>query len=183
MRDEQTGSWWRQATGECVAGSLRGRKLEPLPSEVVSLEVLTREAPDAEVLKPADGSVLLPSDPELPRQGLPAPEAEGPLKALTLVVGVWAGGSVKAFPADAIREDEPLWATAGGREIGIVREGEAIRAFALPDEQPEQLSFAGEGLERLPTRVDTGSPGSVRTRTPKLPSASARPPREFDLRS
>lgn len=154
VRDEQTGSWWRQATGECIAGSLKGRKLEALPSEVVTLAILRRENEFADVLKPADGSVLLPSDPLAPRAGLPTPATEGPLQALALVVGVEAGGAAKAFPADTIRESEPLRTTVGGQEIAIVREGPAFRAFALPEAAPGQLTFAGEGLARLPLRVE-----------------------------
>ena len=152
MRDEQTGSWWRQATGESVAGSLAGRRLEPLPSEVLTLDILEQEQPYADVLQPADGSVLLPSDPALPRQGLPAPEAPGPLDPLTLVVGVEAGGAAKAFPATTIAQGTPLRGAAGDQEIVIVREGDAFRAFGAAAET--EPTFAGDDLERLPVRVE-----------------------------
>jgi hypothetical protein len=152
MRDEQTGSWWRQARGEAVAGPLRGRRLEALPSEVLSLAILAREQLGAQVLRPADGSVLLPSDPLAPRAGMPPLETPGPLKALDLVVGVVADGQAKAFPAEAVAEGEPLRGRLGGRAIAIVREGPAFRAFAAPaDATP---SFSGEGFERLQVRVE-----------------------------
>jgi hypothetical protein len=152
MRDEQTGSWWVQATGEAVAGTLRGRKLEPLPSETLTLAILAREHPQAEVLEPADGSVLLPGDPLAPRQGLPAPPAEGPLDALTLVVGISTGGEAIAFPADSVPENTPLRAETGGKAIAIMREGGAFRAFLAPPEA--EVGFHGAGLERLPVRVE-----------------------------
>ncbi|MEZ5394271.1 MAG: DUF3179 domain-containing (seleno)protein [Bryobacterales bacterium] len=92
MRDEQTGSWWRQATGEAIGGSLRATSSDRCRL-VLTLEILQREHPDAEVLKPADGSVLLPSDPVAPRANLPAPQAEGPYGPLDLVVGVMGNGA------------------------------------------------------------------------------------------
>ena len=152
MRDEQTGSWWLQGTGEAVAGTLRGRKLEPLPSETLTLEALARENPQAEVLKPADGSVLLPSDPLAPRQGLPAPPAEGPLEALTLVAGIVMDGSATAFPAESVPESTPLRAEIGGKPIAIVRKGGGFRAFLTPPDA--EVDFEGPGLERLAVRVE-----------------------------
>jgi hypothetical protein len=140
MRDEQTGSWWRQATGESVAGSLRGRKLEALPSEVVTLAALAHEHPGAEVLEPAEGSVLLPSDPALPRQGLRAPEAEGPLDALTLVVGIALDGAAKAVPAEAIADGGSLTTTVGSRSVRIAREGQTFRAFELANGEPQRAA-------------------------------------------
>ncbi|MCB1021256.1 MAG: DUF3179 domain-containing protein, partial [Acidobacteria bacterium] len=151
MRDEQTGSWWRQATGEAVGGSLRGRKLEALPSEVLTLAILQREHPDAEVLKPADGSVLLPSDPVAPRADLPALPVEGPYGALDLVVGLMADGVEKAFPAGDVPEHEPLRGEVGGRTVAIVREGPAFRAFVAAPDAP--VAFESD-LERLPVRVE-----------------------------
>ena len=29
MRDEETGSWWQQVTGEAIYGPLKGQKLQP----------------------------------------------------------------------------------------------------------------------------------------------------------
>ena len=37
LEDVRTGSWWRQANGEAVAGPLKGTMMEELPSRQVSL--------------------------------------------------------------------------------------------------------------------------------------------------
>ena len=152
MRDEQTGSWWRQSSGEAVAGTLRGRKLEPLPSEVVTLAILAREHPAAEVLKPADGSVLLPSDPLAPRTGLPPPLSVEPFQPLDVVVGVAVGAVQKAFLAESVAENAPLRTEIGGKPVAIVRQGPVFRAFLAPPESV--VDFAGSDLERLPVRVE-----------------------------
>jgi Protein of unknown function (DUF3179) len=30
MRDEETGSWWQQVTGEAIQGPLKGQRLRPV---------------------------------------------------------------------------------------------------------------------------------------------------------
>ncbi len=152
MRDEQTGSWWRQATGEAVAGSLRGRRLEELPSQVVSLAILQREHPYAEVLQPADGSVLLPSDPEAPRQGLPPPDAPPPLDPLTLVVGVRSAGDAVAVAAEEIQPSAPYRTTLGGKPVVILREGNAYRAY--PARDGTEPAFAAADPAPLAVRAE-----------------------------
>ena len=39
MRDEETGSWWQQVTGEAISGPLKGRRLEPVPQDELSFAV------------------------------------------------------------------------------------------------------------------------------------------------
>ena len=50
MWDRQTESWWQQATGEAIVGSLTGARLERIPSAVLSYEEFKRAHPDGTVL-------------------------------------------------------------------------------------------------------------------------------------
>ena len=50
MYDRQTESWWQQATGEAIVGSLTGAKLPFLPAQIVSLADFATAHPDADVL-------------------------------------------------------------------------------------------------------------------------------------
>src|SRR5262249_5080265 len=52
MRDEETGSWWQQVTGEAIQGPLKGSKLKPVFHDELSFAVWKREQPQGRVLKP-----------------------------------------------------------------------------------------------------------------------------------
>lgn len=55
MFDRQTESWWQQATGEAIAGSFAGERLEVLTTRVVSFGEFAAAFPDAEVLTESTG--------------------------------------------------------------------------------------------------------------------------------
>lgn len=50
--DDQTGSWWQQATGECVAGKSQGEKLKEIPSFQMTLEEWIKQYPQTKILQP-----------------------------------------------------------------------------------------------------------------------------------
>jgi hypothetical protein len=52
FEDATTGSWWRQATGECIAGPLQGKTLETIPSQQMSLGAWMTEHPESKVMQP-----------------------------------------------------------------------------------------------------------------------------------
>ena len=45
MRDEETGSWWQQVSGEAMLGPLKGRRLKPVrrPLELHLQPILCRQ--------------------------------------------------------------------------------------------------------------------------------------------
>jgi len=51
MRDEQTGSWWQQVTGEAIQGPLKGRRLAPVLHDEVSFGIWKGERPGGRVLR------------------------------------------------------------------------------------------------------------------------------------
>ena len=52
FEDENTKSWWRQATGEAIAGPQKGNVLNELPSEQMELQAWIRKYPDTKILQP-----------------------------------------------------------------------------------------------------------------------------------
>jgi hypothetical protein len=52
FEDATTKSWWTQATGECIAGPLKGQKLKEISSEQVSLNAWLRKHPASQILQP-----------------------------------------------------------------------------------------------------------------------------------
>lgn len=52
FEDESTGSWWRQATGEAVAGSQKGKTLKEIPSAQMTLSAWFEQYPNSQVMQP-----------------------------------------------------------------------------------------------------------------------------------
>jgi hypothetical protein len=52
FEDASTKSWWRQSTGECVAGPLRGQRLIEIPSRQVSLGAWKKAHTNTLILQP-----------------------------------------------------------------------------------------------------------------------------------
>lgn len=52
FEDEETGSWWRQATGECVAGKHKGKKLQELFIEQMDLGAWLAMHPNSKIMQP-----------------------------------------------------------------------------------------------------------------------------------
>ena len=51
FRDDQTGSWWRQETGEAAKGPMQGRQLDDIPFEQMSLGNWLAKHPESLVLQ------------------------------------------------------------------------------------------------------------------------------------
>ncbi|MFD1141359.1 DUF3179 domain-containing (seleno)protein [Larkinella insperata] len=52
FEDKATGSWWRQVSGEAIAGPLKGRQLASLPAEQMTLHAWAERHPQTLVLQP-----------------------------------------------------------------------------------------------------------------------------------
>src|SRR5512141_1505307 len=113
MRDEETGSWWQQVSGEAIAGPLRGRRLRPVMSDEVSFAVFRRENPLGRVLKPVPGEATdyAPANWErrMKKVATVTPAAPGDrLSPRTVVVGVAVGGRARAYPFPELRRQGPV---------------------------------------------------------------------------
>jgi hypothetical protein len=52
FEDSRTRSWWRQVNGEAIVGELKGKQLEEIPSEQMSLSSWIAAHPDTRILQP-----------------------------------------------------------------------------------------------------------------------------------
>jgi hypothetical protein len=52
FEDQSTKSWWRQSNGECIAGPLKGYKLQEITSEQAVLSAWARIHPNTRILQP-----------------------------------------------------------------------------------------------------------------------------------
>lgn len=55
MYDQKTESFWEQFTGEAIVGEMLGRKLEPIPSQIISFEQFVEMYPNGKILSKETG--------------------------------------------------------------------------------------------------------------------------------
>ncbi len=154
MRDEETGSWWQQVSGEAIQGPLKGQMLENVWLDELSFGIWKRENPTGRVLRP-DEKILQAqkyesADWEAEVAKMPVSigdKLDTTLEPRTLVVGVVVNNKAKAYPFSSIEKQSPILDTVGGREIVLLlgedkksvraferkMDGRTLEFFALPD--------------------------------------------------
>lgn len=168
MRDEETGSWWQQVTGEAIHGPLKGRRLRSVFHDELTFALWKRENPQGRVLEPdeevARAGKYAPADWEARVAKMPVTTsrvADSSLEPRTLVVGLTVGGASKAYPLDRLEKQSPVLDVVGGTPIVIVvgDDGKSVRAyertiddrklefFVKPDASPLRLVDAETGSE------------------------------------
>jgi hypothetical protein len=134
MRDEETGSWWQQVSGEAILGPLKGRRLTRVPMDEISFALWKREQPRGRVLRP-DPRVAkryASADWEAGIAKLPVATriSDKRLDLRELVVGVVVNGRAKAYRMTDVQQQNPIIDTVGGVPIVIVADGQSVRAFS-----------------------------------------------------
>lgn len=124
MYDRQTESWWQQATGEAIVGELTGRKLQMLPSPLLSWGEVKHERPQAKVLsretgfeRPYGQNPYIGYD-----SGYPflyrGPE-DSRLPALERIVAVEIGGAALVVPYAELQKKPIVHYTLAGKDLVI----------------------------------------------------------------
>jgi hypothetical protein len=165
MRDEQTGSWWQQVSGEAIQGPLKGRRLTEVVHDEVSFRIWKAERPGGRVLKAdprrKDDYESADWERQMKKVRTVTPVAKGdPLPPRTVVVGVTLNGRAKAYPFPRLREESPVLDTLGGVPLVLVvgDDQKSIRVFerTLDGRRLELLAKAGAQPLRL-LDAETGS--------------------------
>ena len=166
MRDEETGSWWQQVSGECIQGMLRGEKLKPVLHDELTFAVWKRENPNGRVLRP-DPKILAAgeyesADWEQNVGKMPvriSQELDKTFEPRALIIGLTVNGDAKAYPFAALEKQSPIIDKLGGREIVILLgddrksvrafertiDGRTLEFFAKPDASEFELTDAETG--------------------------------------
>jgi Protein of unknown function (DUF3179) len=136
MSDRETGSWWQQVSGECIAGPLKGKQLQLVAHDELPFALWKREQPLGRVLKPDErvAAKYEKADWEEQYANLPVvtpTNATDPLKPRELVVGITINGAAKAYPLARLAKQAPVADTLGGTSIVILLDAskKAVRAF------------------------------------------------------
>jgi hypothetical protein len=138
MRDEETGSWWQQVTGEAILGPLKGQRLRPVFHDELTFATWKQEQPLGRVLRPdeamAKAGNYVPADWEQRMVKVPVATSATPDRTFeprNLIAGIRVNGAAKAYPVTSLQKQSPVIDKVGGVPIMIVvaNDGRSIRAF------------------------------------------------------
>jgi len=167
MCDEETGSWWQQATGEAFAGPLRGSRLRLVRADEIAFGIWRSEHPDGRVLRPAATTAWRTFSADWEAKtgrmpvvaGVPGADGRGPLPPRTLVLGLEHGGAARAYPVESLRRQGAVVDDLGGRSVVILvaEDGRSLRVFAGTMDGRRVPFFVKVG----PSPEPAGPPGSA----------------------
>jgi len=138
MRDEETGSWWQQVTGEAIYGPLKGQKLRPFFHDELTFALWKQEKPQGRVLRPdeslARAGKYAPANWEERMKKVPVSTSvtlDQALEPRALVIGVAINNAARAYPFDALLKQSPIVDEIDGVPIVIVLgdDKKSVRAF------------------------------------------------------
>jgi len=138
MRDEETGSWWQQVTGEAIFGPLKGQHLHPLVHDELTFGLWKNEKPNGRVLRPDEGVAragkYAPANWEERMTNVPVTSSanlDSSLAPRTLVVGLTVNNTPVAYPFEALLKQSPIVDEVGHVPILIVlgNDKKSVRAF------------------------------------------------------
>jgi len=179
MRDEETGSWWQQVTGEAIFGPLKGQKLRPVVHDELTFGLWKREKPEGRVLRPDEAAMRAGSyetaDWETRMAKVRVTTSHAPdnsLEPRALVVGLTINDASAAYPFAALLKQSPIIDDLGGVPIFIVVgddrksvrayerliDGRKLEFFVKPQASPLVLVDAETGSEWDFTGKATGGP-------------------------
>jgi hypothetical protein len=138
MRDEETGSWWQQVTGEAIQGPLKGQRLRPFFHDELTFGLWKREQSQGRVLRPdeqiAQAGKYAPANWEERMANVPVTTSfalDKSLEPRTLVIGLTVNGVAKAYPFDALVKQDLIIDDVGAIPIFIVigNDKKSVRAY------------------------------------------------------
>jgi hypothetical protein len=138
MRDEETGTWWQQVTGEAIQGPLKGQRLKPAFHAELTFGLWKREKPEGRVLRPdeeiARAGKYAPANWEERMNKVPVTTSVALDKSLeprTLVLGLKVNGVSQAYPFETVVRQSLILDDVGGVPIFIVvgDDKRSVRAY------------------------------------------------------
>ena len=154
FKDKQTGSWWRQETGEAVKGPYSGKILEDIPMEQMSLRNWLAKYPDSEILQYDPTfqkkynflTSLINYEASLPgwhRQETPP-----------LVIGVELDGQARAYDWNELKKRRLVMDAIGDTDVLLLGSEDGSSAFAYHRIiNGETLDFAMNGDDLTDTKT------------------------------
>jgi hypothetical protein len=149
MRDDETGTYWQQISGQAISGPLRGRVLPFVHSDELSVRIWRAEQPQGRVLAPVvkyssqyeekdwdkkmdkAKSIL-----DFPNSGLPMREE---------VFGIFNASGSRAFPVKKVLSDKLVLDHVGSEPVLLVvgPDNLSVRAFRNTSPPRDFYAFPG----------------------------------------
>lgn len=159
MRDEETGSWWQQVSGEAIFGPLKGEHLRSVFCDEESFGIWKHEKPQGRVLLPnskVDQSNYVPADWEERMKRVRVATSQpldNRLEPRTLIIGITKGSASRAYPFTGLEKQSPVIDDIDGTPIVLVLgddkrtvrvfertvDGRKLEFFAKPGTSPLKL--------------------------------------------
>src|SRR5262245_54455224 len=137
MRDEETGTWWQQVSGEAIHGPLKGKKLTRVDNDELTFALWKRENRQGRVLKPDERvkQKYAPANWEerYAKFGVVTPvDPKDKLSPRTLIAGLVVNGKALAYPLPALEKQRLILSSGGGATpifIVLGDDNKSVRAF------------------------------------------------------
>lgn len=135
FEDNETGSWWRQANGEAIAGPLKGKMLPEIASTQTSLSQWLKLHPNSKVMQP--DPVYQAKYDSMSRyesgRGKSALTKTDTLswKDKSWVVGIQAGGKAKAFDWNRLKKERIINSEVGNAQVALILSADNNSFFAF----------------------------------------------------
>ena len=127
MWDRQTESWWQQATGAAIVGTMTGKLLDMLPVSITSFDTFRSTFPGGRVLsretgftKPYGENPYVGYDEAGRAPFLFAGKTDGRLQPKERVVTVRIGAEEVAYPYSLLKQRRAVTDTIGGTQIVVL---------------------------------------------------------------
>jgi hypothetical protein len=166
MRDEETGTWWQQISGEAILGPLKGKRLNLVFHDEISFVTWKNEKPNGRVLRPdekvASRYARKNWDQGIATEPVVTPiDKNDPLEPRALIMGININNESKAYPLAELQKQAAVLDTLGETALLIILDedkksarafdrnvdGNVLEFFAKPDTRPLRLLDAETGSE------------------------------------
>ncbi len=166
MRDEETGTWWQQVSGEAILGPLKGARLKLVFHDELQFATWKLEQSRGRVLRPdervAGRYEKADWEDHMARFPTVTPSSpDDPLPPRELIIDITVRETSRTYPLAALKARTPVLDTLSGVPIVIVVgddkksvrafetrvDGRALEFFARTDASPLRLVDAETGSE------------------------------------
>ncbi|MCF2501555.1 DUF3179 domain-containing (seleno)protein [Dyadobacter chenhuakuii] len=150
FEDERTGSWWRQANGEAIAGPLKGQMLPELPTTQTTVSQWLKLHPSSQIMQPdpayqAKYDSMSRYESGKGRSALTKTDTTA-WKDKSWVVGVQAGKNSKAYDWHKLLKHRVINDRVGVTPVAVVIAEDNKSFFAFEKELGQEFEIRNDTL-------------------------------------
>jgi Protein of unknown function (DUF3179) len=187
FEDRRTGSWWRQATGEAIAGPLKGNVLAEIPSQQTTLAQWLALHPNSLIMQPDSAlrdkyTKSFDYESGASRKSLTGTDTVS-WRDKAWVVGLAINGESKAYDWNRLRRELVIHDSVGGKPVLLVLAPDRTSFFAYVRPTPDaRFALRGDSLASaigtyaLSGRGSSGSLAPLSASRFSRSSPSSKPP-------